>query len=127
LEHNPASQLIWEAIARHLNTTTAILLPSFTLGDAGELRALLEAAGFADVTVTARSCTVREPRSPQLIARLLGSVAGLVPAYAALSTEERVALAHAVEREIGPVLQHYVEGHEQLYPMSAHVAVARKP
>jgi SAM-dependent methyltransferase len=126
LEHNPASQLIWEAIARHLNTTTAILLPSFTLGDVGELHALLEPAGFADPTVTARSCTVREPRSPQLIARLLGSAAGVVPACAALGTAERAALAQAVEREVGPALQPYVEGDEQLYPMSAHVAVARK-
>jgi len=126
LEHNPASQVMWEAIARHLNTTTAILLPSFTLGDAGELCGLLAAAGFTDVTVTPRSYTVREPRNPELIARLLGSVAGLVPAYAALGPDERAALAQAVEREIDPLLEHYVEGNEQLYPMSAHVAVARK-
>ena len=126
LEHQPASQLIWEAIARHLSTTTATLLPSFTLGDAGELRALLESAGFADVTVIARSYTVREPRSPQLIARLLASAAGLVPAYAAMGTEEQAALAQAVEREIDPALQNYIEGDEQLYPMSAHIALARK-
>jgi hypothetical protein len=110
-----------------LDTATAILLPSFTLDDAGELRALHKAAGFADVTVTARSCTVREPRRPQLISRLLESAAGLVPDYAALGTEERAALAQAIERPIGPALQLYVEGDEQLYPMSAHVVVARKP
>jgi len=126
LEHNPASQLIWETIARHLNTTTATLLPSFTLGEAGELCALLESAGFADVIVTARSYTVREPRSPQLIARLLASVAGMVPAYAALGTEERTALAQTIEREIGLALQNYVEGDEQLYPLSTHIGLARK-
>jgi ubiquinone/menaquinone biosynthesis C-methylase UbiE len=127
LEHNPASQLIWEAMARHLNTTTASLLPSFTLGDAEELRGLLESAGFVDVTVRARPYTVREPRSPQLIARLLASAAGLVPAYAALGTEKRAALAQAIEGEIGAALENYVEGEEQLYPMSAHIALARKP
>jgi SAM-dependent methyltransferase len=126
LEHQPASQLLWESIARHLNTSTATLLPSFTLGDAGELRALLESVGFAQVKVTTRSYTVRQPRSPQLITRLLASVAGMVPAYAAAGTEERAALAHAVEREIGPALQNFVEEDEQLYPLSTHIAVARK-
>lgn len=127
LEHNPASQLIWGTIARHLNTTTSAIAPAFSLGEEGELRSLLESAGFADVTVIARSYTVREPRSPQLIARILASVAGVAPVYAAMQAEERAALAEAVEREIGPALQNYVEGGEQLYPMSVHIAVARKP
>jgi hypothetical protein len=118
--------LIWESIARHLNTTTATLLPSFNLGDAGELRALLESAGFAEVTVIARSYTVREPRSPQFIARSLASVAGIVPAYAAMGMDERSALAQAVEDEIGPALQAYVEGDDQLYPLSVHIGLGRK-
>jgi hypothetical protein len=32
-----------------------------------------------------------------------------------------------VESEIGPELQSYVEGDEQLYPMSVQIALARKP
>jgi len=127
LEHNPVPQMIWETIARHLNTAVAILVPSFSLGDAGELRTLLESAGFADATVTARSHTVREPRSPQLVAQFLAGVAGLVPAYAAMGAEERAAVAQAVEREIGPALQNYIEGDEQLSPLSAHIGLARKP
>jgi hypothetical protein len=43
-----------------------------------------------------------------------------------MGTEERAALAQAVQSEIDPVLQNYVEGDEQLYPMSAHIALARK-
>lgn len=126
-EHNPVSQLIWGTIARHLNTPMAVLTPAMSLGDAGELCALLESAGFAEVTVVARSYTVREPRTPQLIARMLPSIAAVVPAFAAMGAEERAALAQAVENEIGPALAGYVEGEEQLYPMSTHIALARKP
>jgi ubiquinone/menaquinone biosynthesis C-methylase UbiE len=126
LEHSPASRLLWEAIARHLHTTTATLLPSFNLGDASELRALLESAGFVDVTVIARSHTVREPRSAQLVARSLAGVTGIVPAYAAMGMAERSALAQAVQNEIGSALQAYVEGDEQLYPLSVHIGLGRK-
>lgn len=125
-EHNPVSQLIWGTIARHLNTTIAVLTPAMSLGDAGELRALLEAAGFADVTVVARSYTVREPYTPQLIARVFPSVAAVVPTFSAMSNEERAALAQKVQTEIDPALAKYVEGGEQLYPMSTHIAMARK-
>lgn len=125
-EHNPVSELIWGTIARHLNTTIMVLTPAMSLGDAGELDALLTSAGFADVTIVARSYTVREPRTAQLIARMLPSVAAVVPTFAAMQMEERDALAQAVEREIQPDLQNYVEGNEQLYPMSAHIALAHK-
>jgi ubiquinone/menaquinone biosynthesis C-methylase UbiE len=127
LEHQPASRLIYEALARHMNTTPATLLPSFALGDAEELRALLDSAGFAEVTVTPRAYTVREPLGPQLIAPILAGLAGLVPAVAAMGTEERAALAQAIEGEIAPALQKYIEGDERLYPLSVHIALARKP
>lgn len=125
-EYNPVSQLIWGTMARHLNTSIAVLTPAMSLGDAGELRALLEGAGFSDITVTARSHTVREPYTPQLIARILPAVAGVLPAVAAMGTEERDTLAQVVQSELDPELAKYVEGNEQLYPMSAHIAMARK-
>ena len=127
LEHSPASRLLWEAIARHLNTTTATLLPSFNLGDADQLQALLESAGLTEVTVIARSHTVREPRHPQLVARSLAGVGGMLPAYAALGAEEQAAVAQAIQDDVGPALGAYVEGDEQLYPLSIHIGLGRKP
>ncbi len=126
LVYNPATKLIWEAIAHNLNTTVEILLPAFRLTDAGELSALLEAAGFVDVSVVDRSYTVRQPRNPKLIMQLLASVENLVPAYAAIGAEKKVKLAQTIENEIGPILENYVDGNEQLYPMSANIALARK-
>lgn len=125
-EYNPVSQLIWGTIARHLNTTIAVLTPAMSLGDAGELRTLLETAGFTNVTIVARSHTVREPYTPKLIERLFPAVAAVVPTFTAMSNEERVALAQEVQSEIDPELAKYVEGDEQLYPMSTHIALAGK-
>jgi len=125
-EHNPVSQLIWGTIARHLNTSITVLTPAMSLGDAEELGRLLTSAGFADVNIVARSYTVREPRTPQLIASMLPAVAAIVPTFAAMEAEERAALAQAVETEIEPELQKYVDGDEQRYPMSTHIALAYK-
>jgi len=127
LELNPASHLIWGTIARHLNTTPEMLTPAFSLGSAEDLRRLLESAGFADVALFSCSGIVREPRNPQLITSILASLPGsVVPAFATMGMEERNSLAQAVESEIGLELQNYVEGDEQLYPMSFQVALAYK-
>jgi ubiquinone/menaquinone biosynthesis C-methylase UbiE len=125
-EYNPVSQLVWGTIARHLNTSITLLTPAMSLGDAGELSTLLTSAGFTDVTIVARSYTVREPVTHQLIASMLPAVAAIVPTFAAMEAEERAALAQAVETEIEPELQTYVDGDEQLYPMSTHIALAFK-
>jgi len=54
-------------------------------------------------------------------------MSGMLPGYAAMSADERAALAQSVQDEIGPGLQAYVEGDEQLYPQSVHVGLGRKP
>jgi SAM-dependent methyltransferase len=127
IEHNPVALLLWGTIARHLNTTPETINPALSLGDAEELRALLELAGFYDATIVARSYTVRQPRNPQLITQSLASVSGFLPAITAMSVEERNAIAQTVESEIGPALQNFVEGDELLFPTSTHIARARKP
>ena len=125
-EHNPVAQLIWGTMARHLNTTISELTPAMSLGDADELGTLLTSAGFAEVTIVARSHTVREPRNPQLVARIFPSVAAVVPTFTGMGEQEKAALAQAVQSEIDLALEKYIEGGEQLYPMSAHIALARK-
>jgi SAM-dependent methyltransferase len=126
IEHHPRGQLIWEALAHRFATSVSVLLPFFNLGDASELEALLEAAGFTDVTITARSYNVREPRSAQIIAPILASVGGCVPVVRIMGPDERAAMAHAIECDIGRALQTYVEGDEQVYQTAAHIAMGRK-
>jgi ubiquinone/menaquinone biosynthesis C-methylase UbiE len=126
IEHQPAGKIIWEAIARHLNTTVTAINPAVSLGDAVELRALLESAGFSNVIIHVCSYTVRQPASPNNVAQILASVGSMNPGLAALNTEERAELARAVEAEIAPALQKYLDGDVELRPLSAHIALARK-
>lgn len=73
-----------EPVARRLNTTTTVLARQFSLGDAGELRALLESVGFADVTIVVRSYTVRQSRNPHLIEQVLASAVSVIPTFASM-------------------------------------------
>lgn len=127
IEKNPVQNIVWGTIARHLDTPLATLNPAFTLGDTGEVRALLEGAGFSDVMVTDRSYTIRQPRNPNLIAQIFSSVSGFLPKLAVMDEEQRAALAQAVEGEIGPAQQKYIVEEEELYPTTAHIVLARKP
>jgi ubiquinone/menaquinone biosynthesis C-methylase UbiE len=125
-EHNPVGKIIWGTFARLLDVPITVIAPGFSLGDEGELRSLLESAGFADVSVAARSYIVREPLNPHRVEQFIPAIAAVNPALAAMTAKDRTALAQAVDREVSPALQNYVDGNEQLYPMSVHIAIARK-
>jgi ubiquinone/menaquinone biosynthesis C-methylase UbiE len=126
IERNPVQSIVWGTIARHLNMPLADINPAFTLGDAGQLRSLLEEAGFSDATVIARYFTIRQPRNRKLIEQIFASCAGVLPQLATMDEERRASLARAVEREIGPAQQEYIEGNEELYPTVANIGLARK-
>jgi len=69
---------------------------------------------------------VREPRCYRLIARILAKMVSVDPAYVAMTEAEQAKVADAMKREAAPALARFVEGGEQLYPMCAHIATARK-
>lgn len=126
IDHQPAGKIIWESIARHLKTTVEAINPALSLGNAEELVALLEEAGFSAVTITARTYTVRQPHNPQLIPQIFATVSGFLPHIAALDDSQRSELAKAVTAEIEPAFQNYIEGDQEIYPSSTHIALAIK-
>jgi len=126
VEKNPVQNFIWGTIARHLETPLDNLNPAFSLGDIGLLSSLLEGSGFSDVTILDRFYTIRQPRNPNLIMNIFASLAGVLPKFAALDEEARTALAQAIEAEISPAQQKYIEGDEELYPTIANIAIGRK-
>lgn len=126
IEHNPVQNVVWGTIAHLLDTPLEAINPAFTLGDVEELRALLEEAGFSEVTTNARSYTIRQPHNPNLVAGIFSSCAGVLPKFAEMGEEERTALTQAAEAEINPARQKYIEGDEELYPTTAIIALARK-
>jgi hypothetical protein len=65
LGRHPLYEALFGATARHLGIPISIIDISFSLGDAEELRAFLENAGFQRITVTPQSLEIRLP-SPEL-------------------------------------------------------------
>jgi len=127
IEHQPASQIIWSTIARYLNTTVDVINRAYSLGDADELHDLLEEAGFIEVAIVPHSYTVRQPLNPLRISQIYTSLAGVLPFIADMDEEQRTALAQMVEAEIEPAFQQYIDGDQELYPLSTHIALAYKP
>jgi SAM-dependent methyltransferase len=89
IEHLPVAQLIWGTMAQRLGVPAAVLAPQLSLGDPTELRALVDDAGFVDVSIVVRSYTVREPRSEHPIERFMPAMVNMVPALKAMSEEDR--------------------------------------
>jgi SAM-dependent methyltransferase len=125
LDHNPFAHLLWGAVARQLGVTPEPFARPFSCGDAGELRRMMEVAGFAGVSVVARSLIVRQPHRPQFVAEMVEGSTGLLPGLAALDNAQRAALVRRVEEEIAPELPRYVRGEWQVVPMSLHIALGR--
>lgn len=96
----------------------------FSLGDRAELRALLDAAGFGDATVTARSIQARFAAPERFVERMELAYAAVVPRLA----EDQDAFARFVDtiiRATRPVVERYRQGDALVVPMHTNVVVAR--
>jgi ubiquinone/menaquinone biosynthesis C-methylase UbiE len=110
-----------EGLARYVSTEAAISgAVAFSLGDANELRGLLEGAGVRDVMVHEVRMTLRLPPPEEFLLRHLSAVpaAGLV---AAAGEEARAALvAHMKE-----AMRAYVDGYGLAVPQEVNVVTGR--
>ncbi len=121
IEHSPGFGILAAALARHVSDEAAAMMRApFALSDAEELRGLIAAAGFRDVTIRPVQETVRFPSAERFVQdQVTGSpLAGHV---AKVSHEARGALA----REIGDALRPYLDGAAVAFPIEAHLASAR--
>ena len=124
IEHNPVQAMLHGLFARHLGTPP---VPApFSLGDADELRALLDGVGFRAGAVEAVTLTVRFPSAAAYVAESVQAVAAVLPAFAGLDDAARTALVAAVSRDAEPTLRRYRDGDGLAYPSRAHVALARR-
>lgn len=124
LQRHPVYKALREAEAHHLNISVDTVATAFSLGDAGELYRLLNAAGFQHIAITPVSLTVRFPSPERFVALTLFSSAAVVPAFSTMDAESRSALVQAVSRDIDATLRTYIEGDTIAFPMHAHMAVA---
>ncbi len=106
-----------------LGVTYEDLIAPFTLGDADQLRSLLEDAGFARIEVVSHAIEARFP-SPETFARKMETAyAAVVPAFvedpAAFET-----FVDAVERETREVVERYSRDGTLRFSMPTNLAVA---
>jgi SAM-dependent methyltransferase len=123
LEHHPVYRPLFEAEARHLGVPLDEVASPFSLGDADELRALLNDAGFGRVDITPKSMTVRFPSPDRFVQLTLLAGAAVIPALA--EEASRAALVEAIAPEIEDITRRYRDGDTLAFPMPNHIAVAR--
>ena len=122
IEHSPGFGVLAGALARHVSSEAAgVMRAPFSLGDADELRGLIDEARFRDIAIRPLSGTVRFPSAARFVqAQVAGSpLAGHV---ARVSDEARAALVG----EIGDALGPHLSGGGLAFPIEAHLASARK-
>jgi len=124
LQLHPLYEALFEATTRRLDANLTNVATPFSLGDAEELRALLNEAGFHTVKVTPRSIDVHLPAPAEFVQRTVLGAATSVPTFAQLDTAGRSALVESVSQEIGTVVQRYQDGNRLTFPMFSHIAVA---
>jgi SAM-dependent methyltransferase len=122
IEHSSGFGMLAGALARHVSSEAAgIMRAPFALADAEELRGLINAARFRDITIRPVAGTVRFPS----VARFVQDyVAGspLAGHVAKASDETRAALVN----EVGDALRSYLAGAVLTFPIEAHRASAKK-
>jgi ubiquinone/menaquinone biosynthesis C-methylase UbiE len=124
LDRHALLDALFRTEARHLGVPLAEVAVPFCLGDAEELRALLNEAGFERTRVTPRSLDVRFPTPERFVHLMVHAGAAVISAFRDQDAAARAALIQAVAQEVDPLLQRYRDDEMVRFPMSAHVAVA---
>jgi SAM-dependent methyltransferase len=123
IEHQSLLQAFDQAIERHLGEPE--VGGPFAFGDGGELRRVLQTAGFTDMSVEAVTRTVRFPRPEQFVRLTILASAAVMPMYEQMDEAAREALVAAVIREVAETVEVHRDGDELAFTMASHIAVAQ--
>ena len=117
-EHNPGWLRLAEVLDRHAPEAGAMMRAPFSLGGA-DLRVLVREAGFRQVAVRIRICSVRFPSPGDLLLRqeVASPLAGPL---SALTDDAREALI----RDFTDALQPHADDDGVSFPMETHVVTA---
>jgi ubiquinone/menaquinone biosynthesis C-methylase UbiE len=122
IEHSPGFGILAAALARHVSTEAAgIMRAPFALGDAEELRGLIAAAGFRDITIRPVPGIVRFPSVTRFVQDYVAG-SPLAGHVAKASDEARAALVS----EVAAALESELVAREVTFPIAAHLASAKK-
>lgn len=126
-ERFPLLEASTAAVARHLGVPAADISTPFSFGDGGDLRSLLQDAGFGRVEVTALTMDASFPSAETFIAMTTVAAAAVLPAYAHVVDDpaSRDALVAVSTDATGDLVERYRDGDGLTFPWTANIAVAR--
>ncbi len=124
ITNNSFFEAFAEVIQKHLGTS-AMHTP-FSLGDQTTLRSFFVEAGFDAIEIERVGRTARYPSPDTFVALGIAGASAAVPALQTMSEAERAALTEAVRTDMEDPLRKYTDGDELVFPMEAHIVLARK-
>jgi ubiquinone/menaquinone biosynthesis C-methylase UbiE len=116
-------EALFTAESRHLQLPLEQVATPFSLAGDAELRALLESAGFRDISVEPVSMDVRFPSAERWLELTVRAGAAVIPELAQDETSMS-ALLQTVQHDVGDAVNRYRDGEALSFPMFANVAVA---
>jgi len=123
IQYSPGFASLAEALARHVSSEAGKAMQTpFSLGEVDELRTLVVAAGFRDVTIRPAVKSLRFP-SPEDFVRCYVAGSALAGLVAQVSPDIPEALLADVRQE----LHNHVDDEGVAFPIEAHVVAARRP
>jgi ubiquinone/menaquinone biosynthesis C-methylase UbiE len=124
IELSPGFAAVAEALERHVSAAAAAAARSpFSLRGIGELRDLMEGAGFSEVEIHSRERMLHFSSPAEFVHRYAGS--SLIAAE--MHGEDPSVLDPAV-LEVAEALRPYLDGHGVSFPLGSHLAAAvRRP
>jgi len=122
VEHNPAYADIISVLQEHVGTAAAdALRHPYSLGDAGEITDVLQASGFTDIAVEAKTESAKFPSSRQMVE---AELRGWLPLFEIFLSEDKI---QEVLVESDNTLGKYTTpSGDAVFPTSAHIITARK-
>jgi ubiquinone/menaquinone biosynthesis C-methylase UbiE len=122
IEHSPGFAVLAAALAHHVGPEAAgIMRAPFGLAEGEELRRLIAAAGFSNITIQSVPGTVHFPTVERFVQDYVAG-SPLAAHVAKAADEARAALI----REVGDELKSYVARGTLAFPIEAHLASAEK-
>jgi ubiquinone/menaquinone biosynthesis C-methylase UbiE len=122
LDRHPFYANFNEVVIRHLGIPA--LAAPFSLGDADELRRLLSAAGFCDITIEVGSLPAQFPDPARFVTMMVDVIAAAIPSAQHLDAQARAALATAIADEMTGSIRDFSQGGRLVIPFHAHMALA---
>lgn len=121
---HPFYAMLDAAIERHLGSSGVGTI--FALGDAGQLKSMIQNAGFGTVAIESCSQIARFSNPAGFLAGEIDVDTAAIPAMQNLDAEERSRLVETLQREMEAPLQEVTNGDHVEIPFHVHLATTQR-